>query len=205
MSFVPPDGHFVLSEYRYAPSSSNANSALAKFRGVNPSSPVGVLPSKEVVPLPFAIKAKFEIEDTAGTKSSDPLLSPSFQGLIKLLFLYTLAASFNVTFSSRLTTRPIENVVVELSLGEGAHAIKCVASRESGGLGRGLSSLETGMSASSTASWAFDSRKKVRPLSQTFIHSSQFELCPVPSRSSFLPATSVFFCGDPASASSPIA
>lgn len=69
MSFVPPDGHFVLSEYRYAPSSGD-NSTLAKFRGANPSSSVGDLPSKDVVALPFAIKAKFEIEETAGTKSS---------------------------------------------------------------------------------------------------------------------------------------
>ena len=75
--------------------------------------------------------------------------------------LFLFIASFNLTFSSRLSTRPIENVLIELNLGEGAHAIKCTASRESGGLGRGLSSLETGMSASSTASWAFDSRKKV--------------------------------------------
>lgn len=90
--------------------------------------------------------------------------------------LHSHAASFSITFSSRLTTRPIENVVVELNLGEGAHAIKCIASRESGGLGRGLSSLETGMSASSTASWAFDSRKKVRFLRVNFEFGAAFPI-----------------------------
>lgn len=126
LSFIPPDGHFVLAEYRYTPSTISSTSM--KVANQAPS-------SGGMVPVPFAIKANFEIEDTT--------------------------ASFNLTFSSRLTTRPIENVCVELNLGEGAHAIKCVASRESGGLGRGLSSLETGGSTSSTASWAFDSRKKV--------------------------------------------
>ncbi|KAF6762910.1 mu-adaptin 3 [Ephemerocybe angulata] len=130
MSFIPPDGHFVLAEYRYTPNA-NSNSAIARF--ANPSS---TAPSpKEVVPIPFAIKAKFEVEETT--------------------------ASFNLTFSSRLTTRPIENVFVELNLGESAHAIKCVASRESGGLGRGLSALESGHAGSASASWSFDSRKKV--------------------------------------------
>ncbi|KAJ3524048.1 hypothetical protein NMY22_g11176 [Coprinellus aureogranulatus] len=148
MSFVPPDGHFTLAEYRYAPTASNPNSAL-KF-GTNPSSSASIGSSRDVVAIPFAIKAKFEIEENTGMDLLPPL---------------TFLAHFSlITFSSRLTTRPIEGVVVELNLGEGAHAIKCVASRESGGLGRGLSSLETGMSAPSTASWAFDSRKKVRSL-----------------------------------------
>ncbi|KAJ2930180.1 hypothetical protein H1R20_g6863, partial [Candolleomyces eurysporus] len=125
-------GHFVLAEYRYTPNP-NPSSAL-RFANPSSSGAAGAAP-KEAVPIPFAIKARFEIEDAT--------------------------ASFNLTFSSRLATRPIEQVVIELNLGEEAHAIKCVASRESGGLGRGLSSLETGMSASSSASWAFDSRKKV--------------------------------------------
>lgn len=68
MSFVPPDGHFVLAEYRYAPNASNPNSAL-KF-GANASSSAGALSSKEVVPIPFAIKSKFEIEESTGTKLS---------------------------------------------------------------------------------------------------------------------------------------
>lgn len=69
MSFVPPDGHFVLAEYRYAPNAGSPNSAL-KF-GASPSSSTGAPPSKEFVSIPFAIKAKFEIEETTGAEFRD--------------------------------------------------------------------------------------------------------------------------------------
>ncbi|TFK29335.1 clathrin adaptor, mu subunit [Coprinopsis marcescibilis] len=128
MSFVPPDGHFVLVEYRQA-TSPGANSALRFEKSIGGSQP------KEPAPIPFAMKASFKFEANTGT--------------------------FTISFTSRLTSRPIEKVSVELSLGDGAHGIKCVASRESGGLGRGFSSLETGSSTSPSASWTFDSKKKV--------------------------------------------
>ena len=75
MSFVPPDGHFVLSEYRYTPSP-NANSAL-RFGNSSSSGPGAAAgaPPKEAVPIPFAIKARFEIEDTTGTKGTDVLFT----------------------------------------------------------------------------------------------------------------------------------
>lgn len=71
-----------------------------------------------------------------------------------------MVGSFEISLTSRLTTRPIENLVAEIHVGEGAGGIKCVASRGSGGFGRGLSNMETGM-AGIGASWSFDSVKKV--------------------------------------------
>jgi AP-3 complex subunit mu len=69
MSFVPPDGHFVLSEYRYTPTP-NASSAL-RFGNSSSGAAGAGAPPKEAVPIPFAIKARFEIEDTTGTKRTD--------------------------------------------------------------------------------------------------------------------------------------
>ena len=65
------------------------------------------------------------------------------------------AVSFNLSLTSRLPGRALQNVVVELNLGEGATGIKCITSRETG-MRRGMD-----VPGSSGASWAFDSRKKV--------------------------------------------
>ena len=78
--------------------------------------------------------------------------------------------AFDITFTSRLTTRPFENVVVEFDMGEGASGIKCLAGRETGGLGSrgGIGPMDLGSmgsmipGTSSGASWAVDSRKRVR-------------------------------------------
>ncbi|PPQ77453.1 hypothetical protein CVT24_009913 [Panaeolus cyanescens] len=72
---------------------------------------IGALASRDIVPLPFVIKSSFDLQDYGG--------------------------SIDISFTSRLTTRPIENVVIELNLGQGASGIKCVAGRGTGGLGRG--------------------------------------------------------------------
>ena len=67
-----------------------------------------------------------------------------------------------MTLTSRLSTRPLENVVVELNLGNGASGIKCIAARGTGGLGHGgVGAYDTGIGGNSGASWAFDSRKRV--------------------------------------------
>ena len=64
--------------------------------------------------------------------------------------------------TSRLTTRDLENVVVELNLGEEASAIKCTAARGTGGLGRGgVGPMDVGIGGSSGASWTFDIKKRV--------------------------------------------
>jgi AP-3 complex subunit mu len=48
LSFVPPDGKFVLMEYRYSPASGTA--------GLN----------RDMVPVPFTMKSNIEISDHTG-------------------------------------------------------------------------------------------------------------------------------------------
>ena len=73
-----------------------------------------------------------------------------------------------MTLTSRLTTRLLEDVVVEFNLGEGASAIKCVAARGTGGLGRGgVGSMDVGLGGSSGASWTFDIKKRVYIFTRT--------------------------------------
>ncbi|KAF5322424.1 hypothetical protein D9619_001063 [Psilocybe cf. subviscida] len=91
---------------------------------------------KDTVPIPFTVKTLFDIEAQGG--------------------------SFDVTLTSRLNTRNLENIVVELDLGEGAAGIKCTAARGTGGLGRGgINALDMGSGGNTGASWAFDSKKRV--------------------------------------------
>jgi len=116
----------VLAEYRYAP-----NPAAATARFVNSSTPAvpALNLARDNVPVPFTLKTAVELEDNGG--------------------------SFNITLTSRLTTREIEHLVAEMHLGEGAGGIKCVTAR--GGAadryGRGVEGVG--------ASWAFDSNKKI--------------------------------------------
>ncbi|CAL1702048.1 unnamed protein product [Somion occarium] len=78
LSFVPPDGRFILMEYKYTPG------------GVHH------------VAVPFALKASVDCEVNGG--------------------------SFDVALTSRLTTKVLENMNVELYLGEGATSASCVVS-----------------------------------------------------------------------------
>jgi len=99
------------------------------------ASPLGTSIAKDNVPIPFGLKINFDLQE--------------------------YNASFDVTLTSRLTTRLLEDVVVEFNLGEGASAIKCVAARGTGGLGRGgVGSMDVGLGGSSGASWTFDIKKK---------------------------------------------
>ncbi|KAG6830632.1 hypothetical protein H0H92_015724 [Tricholoma furcatifolium] len=127
LSFIPPDGRFVLAEYRYTPTHSSTPARFVNTATTPSASPLNL--SRDNVPIPFTLKTAIELEDNGG--------------------------SFNLTLTSRLTTRDIENLVAELHLGEGAGGIKCVTAR--GGAadryGRGVEGLGT--------SWAFDSSKKV--------------------------------------------
>ncbi|KIM45929.1 hypothetical protein M413DRAFT_64288 [Hebeloma cylindrosporum] len=124
-SFVPPDGKFILAEYRYTPNPPSLSTPRP------PAPPV----AKDTVPIPFVVKVNFDLQDHS--------------------------ANFDITLTSRLSARSLENLVIELNLGEGASAIKCIASRGAGGLGRGgVNSLDVG-GGNSGASWAFDSKKRV--------------------------------------------
>lgn len=71
--------------------------------------------------------------------------------------MMTPLASFDIVLTSRFS-RPIESLVAEMYLGEGAGGIKCIATRGSGGRGIGA---DVSVSGAGGASWGFDSRKMV--------------------------------------------
>ncbi|KDR83498.1 hypothetical protein GALMADRAFT_261870 [Galerina marginata CBS 339.88] len=128
-SFVPPDGKFILAEYRYSPTASS--SSAGRLAGTS-APPV----TRDNVPIPFVLKTNFDLQDHN--------------------------ASFDITLTSRLSGRSLENLVVELNLGDGASGIKCIAARGTGGLGRGgVGSMDVGIGGNNGASWAFDSKKRV--------------------------------------------
>jgi len=131
LSFIPPDGRFTLGEYRYIPPAAAA--ALAPDVSTGPSALVAA--TKDIVPVPVVLKPVIEFEENGAT--------------------------FDITLTSRLTTRAMENLVATFYLGEGAGGIKCISGRGSGGFGRGLSSLESGAGISIGASWAFDAKKRI--------------------------------------------
>ena len=112
LSFVPPDGRFTLMEYRYVPPTSRSLSA----------------PSAQV-PVPFTLKPIVTIEQGGGTSSHDypPLRTHR-----------PISGSFNVSLTSRLSTRLFDEVAVEFDLGDGSSGVNCTASHGT--------------------SWSFDSR-----------------------------------------------
>ncbi|KAJ7638440.1 Mu homology domain-containing protein [Roridomyces roridus] len=61
MSFVPPDGHFTLAEYRFTPS---ASATSARFQAAGATSSVL---AKENVPIPFLLKSTVELTESGGT------------------------------------------------------------------------------------------------------------------------------------------
>ncbi|KAJ6567293.1 Mu homology domain-containing protein [Mycena vulgaris] len=131
LSFVPPDGHFTLAEYRFTPS---ASATSARFLAAG-AGPVAVS-AKENVPIPFILKPTVELTESGGT--------------------------FEFKLTSRMPSQAMESLVAEMYLGEGAGGVKCVASRGDGGVSSGRRGpSETGSSASSTGSWAFDPKKMV--------------------------------------------
>ncbi|KAF8227969.1 clathrin adaptor, mu subunit [Tricholoma matsutake] len=135
LSFVPPDGRFTLGEYRYAPNTSS--SRLARPQNTLSPTTSGINVDKDIVPLPFTLKASVELEEHGG--------------------------AFEITLTSRLTTRAIEGLVAEMHLGEGAGGIKCIAAQGSGAgrFGRAMTGLDSGPAAVIGTSWAFDSNRKM--------------------------------------------
>jgi len=149
LSFVPPDGRFTLAEYRYAPK----NTSIRLVGPSTPSMPVMNV-VKDIVPLPFTVKASVELEDHGGIYSLVYVMGYTFT---------CSAGAFDITFTSRLTTRAIESLVAEMHLGEGAGGLKCIAAQgsETSRFGRGMGGLESGPVGVIGASWSFDSNKKV--------------------------------------------
>ncbi|OCB87463.1 clathrin adaptor, mu subunit [Sanghuangporus baumii] len=97
ISFVPPDGRFVLMDYRHSP--------VPTFSVVN----------TRHLPVPFSLVPIIKIEEHGG--------------------------SLDFTLTSRLSTRQIERLTVELCLGDGTTGASCTVS--------------------SGASWGFDPRTRM--------------------------------------------
>lgn len=127
LSFIPPDGRFVLAEYRFAPSASVPAARFAQ------SSSQTANTSRDTVPIPFVIRTVFDLEDSG--------------------------AQFDITFTSRLT-HALENIAIEMNVGQGVRGIKCVAARGSG-IGRNVGATDMGIHNNTGTSWAFNTNKKV--------------------------------------------
>ena len=148
----------MLVEYRYAPNASSSSAIGPSASSAPPITSIG----RDHVSIPFVIKTNFDLQDYSGMR----IFHVKYKAERKLILR---VASFDITLTSRLTTRPLENLVVEMNLGEGASGIKCVAARGTGGLGRGGVGMDMG--GSGGASWAFDSRKKVSSFVDRSCHS----------------------------------
>ncbi|OJA07680.1 hypothetical protein AZE42_01874 [Rhizopogon vesiculosus] len=104
LSFVPPEGRFILADYQYKP-------------------PQGAVISN--VPIPLSLKANVDMGEFGGT--------------------------FTLTLTSR-SMKVMENVELELYLGEDAISAQCTLSSAGSGVGS---------VGSADGSWTFDSRKKM--------------------------------------------
>ena len=139
LSFVPPDGHFTLLDYRYAPSGSA--SAI-----VGPSTP-GL--RGDLIPVPIVLKTSIEINEFGGMSATRLRYSERQRSN------HGLAGTLDLTLTPRVSSRAIENLFAEWYLGEEATGASCMAS---GGQWNG----GAGGSLPGDVSWAFDSKKKVR-------------------------------------------
>ncbi|KAJ7047782.1 Mu homology domain-containing protein [Mycena alexandri] len=81
LSFVPPDGHFTLAEYRFTPS---ASATSARFMSAGAS----VAPSaKENVPIPFILKPAVELTESGGTFEFKLTSRMAFEALVVEMYL----------------------------------------------------------------------------------------------------------------------
>ncbi|KAJ6538962.1 Mu homology domain-containing protein [Mycena capillaripes] len=85
LSFVPPDGHFTLAEYRFTPS---ASATSARF--MSAGAPPAALSAKENVPIPFLLKPTVELTDSGGTfefKLTSRMPSQAMESLVAEMYL----------------------------------------------------------------------------------------------------------------------
>ncbi|KAI0069170.1 clathrin adaptor mu subunit [Artomyces pyxidatus] len=95
LSFVPPDGHFTLMEYRYSPAAASGTTPVT-------GAPLtAVAQNQTQVQLPFLVKSAMQLNETGGT--------------------------FDVSVTSRLSTRAVEDFVLEIYLGESVSSASCNA------------------------------------------------------------------------------
>lgn len=81
LSFVPPDGHFTLLDYRFSPSSSSAatrfsNNPLGTTSSVT-STAVGTGTGKDNVAIPFMLKTIVDVGDFGGAFHAESPFFPS--------------------------------------------------------------------------------------------------------------------------------
>ncbi|KAJ6627399.1 Mu homology domain-containing protein [Mycena sp. CBHHK59/15] len=132
LSFVPPDGHFTLAEYRFTPS---ATATTSRFQdaGATPAS----LSSRDNIPLPFLLKPTVELTESGGTfefRLTSRMPSHALESLVAEMYLGEGAGG----------------VKCVPSRGDGG-----------GNAGRRGMGFESGQSGSTTGSWAFDPKKMV--------------------------------------------
>ncbi|KAJ7667599.1 Mu homology domain-containing protein [Mycena polygramma] len=85
LSFVPPDGHFTLAEYRFTPS---ASATSARFMAVG--APPTALTAKENVPIPFLLKPTVELSESGGTfefQLTSRMPSQAMESLVAEMYL----------------------------------------------------------------------------------------------------------------------
>ena len=96
LSFIPPDGKFVLAEYRYSPSTSSSS--------ISPAASLSNA-TREYVPIPFSLKCDYDVEEKSG-KTFFPKTSQ--QAWLNLMFFFDLIPSF-VPYHIHLPS-PIETI-----------------------------------------------------------------------------------------------
>ncbi|KAJ7087249.1 Mu homology domain-containing protein [Mycena belliarum] len=85
LSFVPPDGHFTLAEYRFTP---GASATSARFMAAG--APAVVQSAKENVPIPFLLKPTVELTESGGTfefKLTSRMPSQTIEALVAEMYL----------------------------------------------------------------------------------------------------------------------
>ncbi|KAG9041444.1 hypothetical protein FS837_012257, partial [Tulasnella sp. UAMH 9824] len=132
LSFVPPDGNFVLMEYQVSPSSvTRGSTAMAS----------GGLQNQMLNFVPLILKPKIEVGEKGGS------------------FTFTVTPRSG---SEQLKHRlGVENVVLSLGLDSGAIGAFCTASFNSGGQGFG-GSRDKEREERAAGVWAWEPNKKVR-------------------------------------------
>ncbi|KAJ7367872.1 Mu homology domain-containing protein [Mycena albidolilacea] len=131
LSFVPPDGHFTLAEYRFTPS---ATATSARFMAAG--APTAAQAAKDNVPVPFLLKPTVELTQSGGTFEFQ-LISRTSQAMEALVAEMYLGESAG-------------GVKCVASRGDGG-----------GNAGRTGRGADTAFSGSSTGSWTFDAKRMV--------------------------------------------
>lgn len=138
LSFIPPDGHFDLLRYEAV------------------QAPIKSAPQGRPFALPLVFKPELKLEEAGGTFSLVAASLPRFTRRFG-------AGKFSLSLTSRVTARPIENIIISLYLGDNVNHVSATPSGDSRGIGSG----NAGGSASvlgcvGGGTWEFDPNRRVR-------------------------------------------